>query len=53
MAKKDTAPKAKPDRNRKPSQKERFIDAAREAEADETGEPFERAIGKILPQQIS
>lgn len=40
--------KPKPKVNRKLSQKERFIEAARAAEADETGETFERAIDKLL-----
>lgn len=31
------------------SQKQRFIDAAKEIEVDETGEDFERAFGKIVP----
>ena len=40
--------KPKPKVNRKLSQKERFIEAARAAETDETGETFERAIGQLL-----
>jgi hypothetical protein len=31
------------------AQAERFAEAAREAGADETGEAFERAFGKIVP----
>ena len=31
------------------TQKERFIETARELEADETGEAFERALKKIMP----
>jgi hypothetical protein len=43
-AKKKTAPTkpAKP-------QKQRFIDAVREHEADETGEALERVFGKVIP----
>lgn len=48
MANKDTVPKAKPDKKTASSQKERFIEAARNAEADETGEAFSRAVGSIL-----
>lgn len=40
--------KPKPKVNRKLSQKERFIKAAREADADETGETFKRAIDQLL-----
>ena len=39
-------PKHKPDE--KP-QKDRFLEKARELEADETGEAFERAFEKIVP----
>lgn len=38
--------KAKP---KEKSQRERFIEAARRAEVDETGEAFERAFKKIVP----
>jgi hypothetical protein len=31
------------------TQAERFTEAAREHEADETGKAFERAFGKIVP----
>jgi hypothetical protein len=31
-----------------PKQSERFIEAARKAEGDESGREFERAMGKIL-----
>ncbi len=31
------------------NQKQRFIDTARELGADESGEAFERAFGKIVP----
>lgn len=51
MPKPKAKPKAKPDKNKKLSQKERFIQAAREAEADETGETFELIIEKIVPQR--
>ena len=32
-----------------PAQSKRFEDAARELEADETGEAFERALGVVAP----
>ena len=32
-----------------PEQSERFVEKAREVEADETGEEFERAIRKVVP----
>lgn len=35
----------KPDK----SQRERFVETARNAEADESGIPFERALKKIVP----
>lgn len=31
------------------SQKERFIETAKELEADESGEQFERAFAKVVP----
>lgn len=34
-------------------QSERFKEAARELEAEENGEAFERAIGKIMPPKTS
>jgi hypothetical protein len=43
--------KPKPKVNRKLSQKERFIEAARSAGADETGETFEHAFKKIVPSK--
>lgn len=55
MAKKPSAnakPKRrpKPKTNRRdPAQSERFIEAARIAGMDETGETFERAFEKIVP----
>lgn len=42
-------PAKKPKPDEKP-QSERFIEAAREAEADETEEGFERAFKKIVPE---
>ena len=33
------------------SQKERFIEYARETECDESGETFEKAMQKILPNK--
>lgn len=33
-------------------QRQRFIDAARELECDETGEAFDRALGHILPPRM-
>lgn len=47
----NTAPKPPGKKTGKLSQKEqseRFKEAARELEADESGEAFERAIGKIV-----
>lgn len=38
-------PKQEPDDK---AQSERFIEKARELEADETGEAFDRALGKVL-----
>lgn len=34
------------------AESQRFIDAAREIGADETGEAFERAFGKIVPPKL-
>ena len=43
---------AKPKRKRdQKAQKEHFIEKARELEADESGEAFERAFKKIVPPQ--
>jgi len=49
MANKDTGvkPARKKPKKRLPSQRERFIAAAKESGADESGEKFERAIQKI------
>ena len=41
-------PERKPD---DPAQSKRFIDAAREAEADETTEGAERAFKKVVPSK--
>ena len=45
-------PKAKPKIKGTSSQKERFIEYAKEVEADESGEKFERALGKIMPEKV-
>lgn len=43
-------PKSKPRaKDRKLTQKQRFIEAARAADIDETGEEFEREFKKIVP----
>jgi hypothetical protein len=34
-----------------PEQSKRFVEAAREIEADETGEAFRRAFEKIVPRK--
>jgi len=39
--------KKPPPKNEKP-QRERFIDTAREIEADESGKAFDRAFGKVV-----
>lgn len=36
-----------------PEQSKRFIEAARQIEADETGEAFRRAFEKIVPPKSS
>ena len=41
-------PKAKPD---DPEQMKRFIEGAREVEAGETAEDFERAFKKVVPSK--
>jgi hypothetical protein len=41
-----TPRKRKPDN---PEQFKRFVEAARKAEVDESGEAFERALDKIVP----
>ena len=40
-------PKVKPKPKDEKSQKERFIETAREVEADESGDAFERAMKKL------
>jgi hypothetical protein len=47
-AKRKRRPKPKINRS-DPAQSERFIEAARTAGMDETGETFERAFEKIVP----
>lgn len=42
-------PKKKPPNPSEKPQRERFIEAAREAGVDESGEEFERAFKKIAP----
>ncbi len=42
-------PKKKPPPPNEKPQRERFIEAAREAGVDETGEEFEKAFRKIVP----
>ncbi len=42
-------PKKKPPPPDEKPQRERFIEAAREAGVDETGEAFERAFRKVVP----
>ncbi len=39
----------KPATSKKPSQRERFIEAAREAETDDSPEAFERIFAKVVP----
>jgi len=53
MVSKDTgeSPKKKKPKKRIPSQRERFIAAAKESDADESGETFERAFKKIVPSR--
>lgn len=41
-------PKSKPQLKPSLSQKERFIEYAKEVEADESGETFEKAMTKIV-----
>lgn len=43
------AVKKKPAPKKAKSQKQRFIDAAREHEADKTGEALERVFRKVVP----
>lgn len=44
--------KKEPSKDEKP-QSQRFIDAARESGADDSGEEFERAFKKIVPLKKS
>jgi hypothetical protein len=44
-------PKTKPQLKPSLTQKERFIEYAKEVEADESGETFERALDKITKAQ--
>ncbi len=46
-------PKKKPPPPDEKPQRERFIEAARQAGVDETGEAFERAFKKIVPPKRS
>lgn len=48
-ARKPTGKKAK--KLSQKEQSERFKEAARELEADETGEAFERALDRVLPKK--
>lgn len=43
------AAKKKPAPKKAKSQKQRFIDAVREHEGDETGQALERVFGKVVP----
>ncbi len=45
--------KSKRKSEKEKTQKERFIEKARELEADETGETFERAFKRIAPEKKS
>lgn len=49
-SKKNPKPNPKPD---DPEQSKRFVETAREIEADESGEAFRRALDKIVPQKSS
>jgi hypothetical protein len=48
-AKKRTAKAAPPKTSKEKSQRERFIEAARDIGVDETGEAFEKAVARIVP----
>lgn len=52
MAEKKPKPK-KPKNYAKLSQKQKFIAAAKAADADETGEPFRKAFERIMPQKVT
>jgi hypothetical protein len=45
-------PKTKPKRKAGLTQKQRFIEAARYAEVDETGKTFERHVKVIVPSRL-
>jgi hypothetical protein len=36
-----------------PEQSRRFVEAARQIEADETGEAFRRALEKVVPPKVA
>lgn len=40
---------AKPTKAKSQPQRERFIETAKKLEADESGEAFEKAFGKLVP----
>jgi hypothetical protein len=46
---KEPAPKRQNPKQDDPEQSKRFIEAAHQIEADETGEAFRRAFRKIVP----
>jgi hypothetical protein len=46
-------PKTKPKRKAGLTQKQRFIEAARKAEVDETGETFEHIFKRIVPPRTA
>lgn len=48
----DKKPKPKPKLSPDLTQKERFMEYARKVEADESGEKFEKALGKITKQRL-
>jgi len=48
MEKKDTVQKIKTDKKREPSQRERFIDAALAAEADDSGNTFLHVFQRVV-----
>lgn len=51
-------PERKPKQKRRPknyaklSQKQKFLEAAKQAEADESGETFERVFKKLVKQRV-
>jgi len=42
----------KPATSKKPSQRERFIEAAHDAETDDSPEAFERVFAKVVPPKV-